>query len=195
MSQLDPDPRPRHRPLARSRAEARRGRNFRVPGWVSLLLAQPEGSPRRRDGRLRRDHRADRAADLGRRPERLQPARRAWRGALVGPPVRNDRPGQRHLLPGRRGRTPLACCSVSLAAVLATGLAAVLGITAALRRRALRRRRERPDQRLPRHSAHPAPRGHVRLYRGHGDGDDGHRPRGSSSGRSRRGSCGRRRCR
>ena len=56
---------------------------------------------------LRRGRRADRAADLGRRPERLQPARRAP-GAVVAPPVRHDRPGQRHLLAGRARRPPLA---------------------------------------------------------------------------------------
>ena len=40
-------------------------------------------------------------------PERLQPARRPA-GAVLAPPLRHDRPGQRHLLAGRARRPPLA---------------------------------------------------------------------------------------
>src|SRR5205085_10019784 len=59
--------------------------------------AQPEVADRPGDGAVHGRRRADRAAHLGRAPERLQSARRAP-GAVVAPLVRDDRPGERHLL-------------------------------------------------------------------------------------------------
>ena len=79
---------------------------FRVPGWM-LLCCTTGSRALGRHVRLRDPHRDHRAADLGCSSDRLRPLRRTP-GTVMELSVRDDRPGQRHLLAGRRRRAPLA---------------------------------------------------------------------------------------
>src|SRR5206468_7155071 len=88
-------PRPGARPFARG-AAATGPQALPDPRLARAAALEPEVAARVRDGRLRDDHRADRAVDLGRTPARLQPARDPP-GALLEPPLRHDRPGERRL--------------------------------------------------------------------------------------------------
>ena len=87
-------------------APRERGR-LHLPGWLTLLLANPKS----RFGLVLVGFMVvvarDRAVDLGQQPDRLQHPRHAP-GAVVASPVRHDRPGQRHLLAGRPRRPALA---------------------------------------------------------------------------------------
>ena len=175
MSQLDPTVE-----ISLAAAPKRISSRLRVPGWAVLLLQNRKSRLGPGHARVRRDHRADRAADLGRRPERLRPAR-GPAGAVVESPVRNDGPGKRHLLAGRARRTPLA--------------AARRGGRRARDRyrrgpryhgRLLRRRRRRghqlPDQRLPDDPGDPAADRHRRLPAHARNGRDDRRPRARALG-------------
>ena len=155
MSQLDPTI-----DLLLAAPPARVRGRYR-PRLAPAATAEQEVADRAVHGRLRDPHRAHRAVDLGRAPDGFQPARRPP-GAVVEPPVRDDRPGQRHLLPGRRGRPALAPARPPWPERRDRPRRDPRDHRR-LRRRALRRRRQPTDQRLPRDPRDPAARRHVGL--------------------------------
>ena len=100
MSQLQPTIE-----FAHVAAAARRAR-VRLPGWLTLLLRNPKS----RVGLVILGFMVVVALIgplISSGPDGVQPGGRAA-GADVAPPVRDDGPGQRHLLAGRDGRPALA---------------------------------------------------------------------------------------
>ena len=152
MSQLQPIVEPELAPLSVS-APRKRGR-LHVPGWLTLLLANPKSRFGLSCSSLHGRRRGDRAVDLGRQPDRLQHPRHAA-GAVVAPPVRHDRPGQRHLLAGRARHPALADPRRRRGAARDDARRDARD-PRRVRRRHRRRGRQLPDERLPRHPDDPA---------------------------------------
>ena len=107
MSQLDPTSTRRSTSRSRRRRDAPGAAASEVPGWLVLLLSNRKSR-----------HGLAMVAFVVivaliaplitvARPERLQHPRRPP-GAVLEPPVRDDRSGQRHLLAGRRRRPAVA---------------------------------------------------------------------------------------
>ena len=173
MSQLEPTLDPAL-DLSLEAPPRRARRRFHIPGWFVLLLSNPKSRLGFAHGRLRDDHRADRAVDLGRAPARLQHSRDPP-GALLEPPLRHDRPGERRLLAGRHRRAAVAAARRSGCRPRHRSRGDPRHHGGA-HGRARRRHHQLPDQRLSRDSADPASRRHVRLHAEPRHDDDDRRP-------------------
>ena len=94
----------------------------------------------------------------------------------MAPPVRDDRPGQRRVLAGRRRRPPVAPPRRDGRRARDARRRRARHHRR-LRGRSRRRGRQPPHQRLPHHPADPAPHRRLRLPQGAGHDGDGGRPR------------------